>query len=781
MDIFMFLVIDTEGKDILSEIAIIDAQGVVIYEAYDKAHYNNSNIRLNLKSLAEIVADMQTILANNLIVCHYAEHDKEILHNSYKKVGQQFKNIEFSCTYELAKIYFPNLNSYSLDYLCRHLQLQVDGKRFQANSAHRAQYDALFTYQLYQKILQAQLKQQLSQFSQHSNPFGHSRVDTPFQQHPDLTDIYHQQFTILTATIDEIKKDVNHQSKGIVIIGDAGTGKTHLMMRLAKARLAHNRLLFIRQPNHHGAVLFHIYSRILESLVEKVPSTNYSQLEYLLAKSFSKIQIDASNSMKNPSQKAQNILKLLSEDPLNIYRLGKDKSEIKYKNWQHIEKMTLRWWEKEFGFEGYANNIIRGLIKFCSYSEPNKRDLVRRWLAGNELDAAELEKIGLSDWDEDMSLENFSLEAITVFGKLSLLDEPLLIVFDQLEGLKFHENILFQFGEAVKELFTHVPNSLLIFNVFPDRWQHFKSFFDDSVIHRMAQYQLVLDKPDNMQLIQILNLKIQPLNITIEQLFLPNELDDILQQNSVRAVLNRASEYYRFKIDDIPLPRTELNFEQEIRAEIKFLKQEITALKQQLSVPVTTPNNLTEITAINHFENYIQQYRNILEQDYDTKQVIISDTDDLGKLLIITEAFKSIISIKIDYLRLGKRKLPEHLLIETNQQKFVIAFLNVGSSSFSSRIRNFNELVVSHKDINFILFRDARESKPVGKVTSAEIEKLNNSTNGNFHYMSRSIRIDFELIYKFITDIQNGEIDLELEIALKNAISYFSEYFNLIK
>jgi len=81
----------------------------------------------------------------------------------------------------------------------------------------------------------------------------------------------------------------NHQSKGAIVTGYPGTGKTHLMMRLAKDHLEHNRLLFIRQPNNLNSVLYHIYSRVLESFVEKVPNSSYSQMEHLLATSFSKI------------------------------------------------------------------------------------------------------------------------------------------------------------------------------------------------------------------------------------------------------------------------------------------------------------------------------------------------------------------------------------------------------------------------------------------------------------------------------------------------------------
>jgi len=38
----------------------------------------------------------------------------------------------------------------------------------------------------------------------------------------------------LKSILVEIKHDPNHQSKGAVVIGEAGSGKTHLMMRLDK-------------------------------------------------------------------------------------------------------------------------------------------------------------------------------------------------------------------------------------------------------------------------------------------------------------------------------------------------------------------------------------------------------------------------------------------------------------------------------------------------------------------------------------------------------------------
>ena len=329
-----------------------------------------------------------------------------------------------------------------------------------------------------------------------TNPFSNSRVDTPFQTHSDLKEIFFEQFERLTSLITEIKNDKeNHQSQGAIVIGEPGSGKTHLMMRLAKDRLEHNRLLFIRQPNNLNSVLFHIYSRVLESFVEKVPNSPYSQLEHLVATSFSHIiQETFANSNNSGSifdyfrkvtDKDRFLLKVLSDNPLNIYeKLGEEGARNKREYWQRIEVIVENWWKRHYGDAGYSSTILKGIIKFCSYSDPNKKKLVGKWLSGNELEESESKSIGLKSWKEEGSKEAFSLDAMRVFGKLSIMDEPLMIIFDQLEGLglEYNKPLLQSFGDAIKELFTHVPNSLIILNLFENRWEYFKDFFDNSII-----------------------------------------------------------------------------------------------------------------------------------------------------------------------------------------------------------------------------------------------------------------------------------------------------------
>jgi DNA polymerase III epsilon subunit-like protein len=446
-----FVVIDTEGKSSLSEIAIIDSQGKLIYEAFTQGHPNNIAKRLKCKSLRELVGEFVAIAQGKTLVCHNAEHDSQVLQNSFLTAGVRWQSFSFECSCELARRCFPSLPGYSLGYLSKHFRLRVENKLFDTNRAHTARYDAEFTYHLYRKLKEHQAMYE--RLRNTPNPFSSSRVDTPFQNHLDLKEIYHAEYEILKSIIDDIKRDPNQQSKGAVVIGEPGSGKTHLMMRLAKELLKTNRLLFIRQPNNANAVLHHTYARILESFAERIPDAEHTQLDQLLANSF--VKILKSIEEVTTTQKGKQILSTLEQNSLSLYsRVGSEGTQRNREAWQYIERHITRWWTNRYTAAGYSAAILQGILKFCSYTEPRKKDMVRRWLAASEIPEEEASAIGLENWQDDMGREEFSLEAIAAFGKLSTLDQPLLIIFDQLEGLSDKPTLLTSFGSAVKEILT---------------------------------------------------------------------------------------------------------------------------------------------------------------------------------------------------------------------------------------------------------------------------------------------------------------------------------------
>lgn len=822
-----FIVIDTEGRDELSEIAVIDTQGKLIYEAFNEGHPNNATIRLKRKSLYEIVSEFAAIAQDKTVVCHNAQHDSNVLRNSFFKAGVKWQFFTFECSCELAQQCFPNLPGYSLGYLAKHFQLRVTDKLFNTSSAHTARYDAEFTYHLYLK-----LKERLAMYEslrKTSNPFSSSRVDTPFQDHIDLKGIYHTEYETLVSIIDDIKLDPNQQSKGAVVIGEPGSGKTHLMMRLAKELLKTNRLLFIRQPNNANAVLHHTYARILESFAERIPDTPHTQLDQLLANSF--VKILKSIQEVTTAQKGQQILAALEQNSLSLYsRIGTEGTQRNRESWQYIERHITRWWTNRYTAAGYSTAILQGILKFCSYTDPRKKDMVRRWLAASEIPEEEAEDIGLENWQDEMGREEFSLEAIAAFGKLSTLDEPLIIIFDQLEGLSDKPALLANFGSAIKEILTHVPNSLIILNLFPDRWQQFQQFFDGSVVDRVSQYEVRLNLPDSDKLRDILSVKAKSVGLELNQLFARTELDDILSQNSIRAVLNRAAAYYRYKANDIPLPITitdpNINIstpaiDPNIEIRLCRIEKEFDALKkaiagfttllqplgmfsQELTTnveqPNLTPNSIIEpfiaedpkplfnnqiekpqpVVVIKTEEivaDYLLQKQKELEQDYNARPHIISDTDDLGKLCDIIDAFQLLQSLDVEQLRLGKKVLPEHLQIIISNRSLVIGFLNVNGQSFMSRLRNFNQIVGSYPKTQFRIIRDAREPQIKGKVGKEEIEKFNYAPNATYTLMDRAERIRFELVYNLIVDIRNRDLDADMETALRVLATTLGSYW----
>jgi DNA polymerase III epsilon subunit-like protein len=109
-----FIVIDTEGKDYIREIAVINQQGELIYEAFTQEYFKNNEIKQNLKPLKQIILDFLQIAQDKLIICHFAQHDREVLRQSCLKVRIRQPKLKFDCSVKLSQQYFPNLQSYSL-------------------------------------------------------------------------------------------------------------------------------------------------------------------------------------------------------------------------------------------------------------------------------------------------------------------------------------------------------------------------------------------------------------------------------------------------------------------------------------------------------------------------------------------------------------------------------------------------------------------------------------------------------------------------------------------
>lgn len=739
-----FVVIDTEGKEILSEIAIVSSSGELIFEA------------LVEDNLEELLNEMEPILTTHTLIAHSATHDKKLLEKSYQSIGKTII-LKTLCTYQKAKKLRPNLKPHSLEVLAKSLFLMHDGSYFSDDLAHKASYDAHFTYHLYSKLLT--IEKSLANAQKH-NPFSSTKVDTPFQNHFDFSKLYEDEFSHLRSLIQEVKSDSNHQSKTALVLGDAGNGKTHLMMRFLNTTSNTNRFLFIPKPNNTQRIVFHTYSKILESFIENIDGSIYSQLEYLLAKSFASIFIERSSPNK--------AVEILRENHLNLYeRFGTVGSENRARNWNAISKKMINWHQEYYGNDPISINLLKALIKYTFYKDENKKDSVISYLSGKDLEDEIVQSIGLEPL-ENIDIEEFSLKAIILLGRLSLFDEPLIISFDQLEAMSSDKPLLLEFGQKLKELITHTPNTLFILNLFPARWSEYEALFDGSIIDLIGKNKIYLQRPSNTLIKELLQNRARAFAIELDDIFEDKLIyNDILNHSSIRRVLNRASDYFKAIIHNIPLPK---DIEPTLQEQVAALLKRIEHLESLNNI-----NHQPTIQIDFDIDGYIEKVYNQKYKEYD-KKTIIDDKNDLDRLKYILNSINELYHFTISFLK-TKKVMPEHIIIQTDKHHYVVGFLHLEGKKFVYRIKNFNHFVATQPHYHFRLFRDARERPIQGKVSKDEIEKLQNHSKGKFITIDRENRVIFETLYQLITDLKSKDIEIKLEDLMEAVMVKYGDFW----
>ena len=781
-------VIDTEGAPLLREVAVLDGRGRLLYEARTPDHEGSYFSADLTRPLPDLLRDLRPILEGHPLVAHNAAHDSGVLAASFEACGLTPPVLEWRCTLELAQQLHPGRSSYALGDLCE--ELGVSAEPFHRDAAHQAAYDARFTALLYRQLQRDQHSRRLAS---EPNPFSSSRVDTPFQSFADERRVHQNAFSRLSAVLRSVADDPNQQSQGAVLVGEPGSGKTHLVMRLASEVLRNNRLLFVRQPTQAASVLFHVYSRTLESLVEPVGDGRNSQLDLLLIRALRRIMQDAGGA----SEKDRDILAALEAEDLD--RLGQEGTDAKRLRWERIEMRLLRWWADRHSAAGYGRQILQGLLRFCRYSRPDLRESCRRWLATGEHEPVDRELDGLSPWDDEQLREEFSLQALRVVGLLSSLDAPLILVFDQLEGLWLEGNraVLLRFAEVVKELFTHVPHALILITLFPERWQAFRNEFDGSITDRVGQQVIHLEAPRPEEIEEILDLRLEPLQARAVELFTAAELERILRMPSLRSSLNRAAEAFEHGVRGVPLPppppplppsaiSTESGLKlqqrlQQVEQQLSQVLERLTALEsgggpvwQATVAPAAISVASSPPAAGVAASPYGELFRRYRETTLETlrrrweEPLIIDESDDAGKFLQICLGYQQIRPLEVEKLRFGKKRAPANVLIKMPEIQRCVAFLHVANgTAVNSRLMNLNQLVLLHRGVEFYLMRD-HTAPPIQSKGASEALRVfrNGCGDGTMRTFETPLdqerRIAFEFVHQLVTDLINRELDLSL-------------------
>jgi hypothetical protein len=103
------------------------------------------------------------------------------------------------------------------------------------------------------------------------------RINTPWDHVPDLEEYNRHAYKRVVRALKELSRtragEGQSNAQGMLVLGEAGTGKTHLLMRVARNLSDSNHVLFVRKPNNEDAVAQHVWANVVSSLTRSLPDS----------------------------------------------------------------------------------------------------------------------------------------------------------------------------------------------------------------------------------------------------------------------------------------------------------------------------------------------------------------------------------------------------------------------------------------------------------------------------------------------------------------------------
>ncbi len=243
-----------------------------------------------------------------------------------------------------------------------------------------------------------------------------------------------------------LKKEPIHLTKSILLLGDAGCGKSHLLGRL-KQQLNKQAFFVYIQPIENSTYFWrHTLQYTIASLMQIPQGENESQL---------RLWLKGLSLFKNPDW----LQKLLGEKRAFIREL-----KSIYPSGIYEEK-------KFFGvlYELATNNY----------------ELACEWLAGEDLDEEDLSILGIN---KSIDNEKFARGILNNFGRIADATKPIILCFDQIERAF---SSVFNFNTTLHN--ERVINFLILISAVRENWQDYKKTMIQSDLARINQTIILED------------------------------------------------------------------------------------------------------------------------------------------------------------------------------------------------------------------------------------------------------------------------------------------------
>ncbi len=279
-----------------------------------------------------------------------------------------------------------------------------------------------------------------------SNPFRSAIVSDPWHWDVvDVPEIHKDAFDLCRRALEYVRSD--RQSTSVLLYGEAGSGKTHLLARL-QAYLGGLLTIYgvappavfvsVRLQTSPQMIWRHLRNRFGEDLLRQT-ADGRPQLERILLARLGVVRPE----IEEPRLWLERLQSHAKSSPQAIEELD-----------EALDKVDRQAQINDRDLVTVLGHLLLGR---------HRRD-ARAWLRGESLPETALNQLGLNP-DQDEDPEERARRLVLSLTRLTGPDIPLVFCFDQVEALQSHPQDLaglYKFGQMIGSLRDETHNSLLI-------------------------------------------------------------------------------------------------------------------------------------------------------------------------------------------------------------------------------------------------------------------------------------------------------------------------------
>lgn len=313
-------------------------------------------------------------------------------------------------------------------------------------------------------------------------PFKNNIVKTPWDSGViDAKEIHKESFDRIIKALDFVKS--NHSSLIFVLQGEPGSGKSHLLWRIAR-NAEKKRFLFVNIIPFISVKKF-AFSSILESTIEslerKHPDLRSKPIDHIVGWIIKKgIELTDRSNLRN-----RFVMDAIL-DKNKLPYVAKSTFETLPLKTQNIllEKMSKELMKKYPEFPKYFFTIMLGL------ENREEKSAMIDLLKGEKIAKKDLLTIGLPD--------NFMMNENVAFKMLSSLFNfspfPFILSIDQIETLDRHfsSTEIIKFFENIFQIFSHSTNVFFLLSVQTQTFKKWERFLPRDIISRLSERSTML-------------------------------------------------------------------------------------------------------------------------------------------------------------------------------------------------------------------------------------------------------------------------------------------------